>query len=38
MRHAPGPCPKCDHDADAYSVALAVIVHGGHATAERIER
>lgn len=27
MRHAPGPCPKCDHDSDAYAVALTVIIH-----------
>ncbi|MCP4878278.1 MAG: hypothetical protein GY896_22730 [Gammaproteobacteria bacterium] len=30
-RHAPGACPKCDHEADAYAAALAVIVHNGYA-------
>ena len=29
--HAPGRCPKCDHDADAYSVALTVIIFSGAA-------
>jgi len=29
--HAPGRCPKCDHDADAYSVALTVVVFSGAA-------
>lgn len=33
-RHVAGRCRKCEHDTDAYAVALAVIIHRGHAKAE----
>lgn len=35
--HERGRCAKCEHDTDAYSVALAVIVHSGAAEVKPLQ-